>query len=71
VPFAVAITRLAQEYDPGSYRTAPSRRAIQPSRWLPPLAERLGVASYDLRLRLADGSPWVIATLRLRDGGRR
>jgi hypothetical protein len=66
VPFAVAITRLAQEYDPGSYRTAPSRRAIEASRWVPALAERLGVAAYDLRLRLAGESPWVIATLRLR-----
>ncbi|MDB4932341.1 MAG: hypothetical protein JWM10_4825, partial [Myxococcaceae bacterium] len=66
MPFAVVITRLAQEYDPGSYRTAPSRRAIDPSRWLPPLAERLGVAAYDLRLRLTGESPWVIATLRLR-----
>ena len=64
MPFAVAITRLAREYDPGSYRTAPTVRPLDPERWLPPLATRLGLTAYDLRMRLTGESPWVIATVR-------
>ncbi len=67
MPFAVAITRLAREYDPGGYRTAPSVRPLDPGRWLPPLATRLGLTVYDLRMRLTGEAPWVIVTLRVAD----
>jgi hypothetical protein len=64
VPHAVAIARLPRELEPGGYRTAPTERVVDPERWLPSLASRVGLTVYDLRMRLTGEAPWVIAHAR-------
>lgn len=61
MPHVVAITRPPRAVLPGSYREAGSLVPAPMDAWLGPIAAALGLAPYDLRLRVAGPVPWIVA----------
>lgn len=57
----IAVTARPQTLSPGGYREAPVAAELPEDLYLPELAARLDLTVYELRGRLAGGSPWIIS----------
>lgn len=61
----VAITRAPRADVPGTYRDVGSTAAAPLDTWLASVATALAMTPYDLRLRVAGPSPWIVARVSI------